>query len=127
ADDCLAQMILHEICHWMVQGPQSFGRVDWGLDNVGENDEQREYACLRLQAALLEPWGLRQTLGPTTDFRAYYDALPPDPFWERDEAERESITRARAAWNRRNRRPFREHLELALRLTSEILQLVKST
>ena len=123
-DDCLAQMILHEICHWMVQGPQSIGWVDWGLDNVGDTDVEREHACLRLQAALLDPFGLRETLGPTTDFRVYYDALPSDPFSEREAADRESITRARAAWNRRNRRPFGTQLEEALRATKEILDTV---
>ena len=120
-DDCLAQMILHEICHWMVQGPQSIGWVDWGLDNVGDTDVEREHACLRLQAALLNPFGLRETLGPTTDFRVYYDALPSDPFAERQAADRESITRARAAWNRRNRRPFGTRVERALQATREIL------
>jgi len=121
ADDCLAQMILHEICHSMVQGTQSFGWVDWGLDNEGVIDDEREHACLRLQAALLEPLGLRQTLGPTTDFREYYDALPSDPFEERNEKERESITRARSAWARRYRRPYREHLEVALQATARVL------
>lgn len=121
-DDCLAQMILHEICHFMVQGPASSGWVDWGLDNEGTIHNELEHACLRLQAALLTPLGLRKTLAPTTDFRAYYDALPDDPFEERSEAERESITRARAAYARRMRPPFRTHLETALRATGNILQ-----
>lgn len=121
-DDSLAQMILHEICHSLVQGPQSFGWVDWGLDNMGAGDDEREQACLRLQAALLDPWGLRRILAPTTDFRAFYDQLPADPFEERKAEERASITMARAAYARRNRRPWRGHLSLALGATRRILE-----
>lgn len=125
-DDCLAQMIFHEICHWLVQGIESIGWVDWGLDNEGNIHDEREHACLRLQAALLAPYGLRELLGPTTDFRVYYDALPLDPFEERAIAERESITRGLAAYNRRNRQPFRDHLERALEATAQILRATQS-
>lgn len=121
-DDCLAQMILHELCHWLVQGPASIGWIDWGLDNEGTLHTEFEHACLRLQAALLTPLGLRHVLAPTTDFRGYYDALPHDPFEERSPEERESITRARAAYARLRRPPFRHHLEEALRATCRILQ-----
>src|SRR5690606_5187482 len=117
ADDCLAQMILHEICHFLVAGPSSIHFIDWGLDNEGTRDEVLEHATLRLQAALLEPLGLRRVLAPTTDFRAYYDALPPDPFSERDPAEREAIIRARAGFFRRLQRPCHPHLEQALAAT----------
>jgi hypothetical protein len=84
ADDCLAQIILHEICHALVQGEDSFGRPDWGLANDAQSvqyqgDTVREQACLRVQAALLRRYGLRRLLGPTTDFRRFYDALPRDP------------------------------------------------
>jgi len=121
ADDCLAQMILHELCHSLVQGSQSFGWVDWGLDNEGTRDTALEHACLRLQAALLAPLGLRRTLAPTTDFRPFYDGLPDDPFEERAPDERESIVRARAAYARRNQRPWRGHLDTALKATARIL------
>ena len=33
-DDCVAQMVFHELCHALVEGPSSFDAVDWGLDNV---------------------------------------------------------------------------------------------
>lgn len=125
-DDCLAQMILHEICHWLVQGPQSLGWIDWGLDNEGTVHTELEHACLRVQAALLSPLGLRRTLAPTTDFRAYYDALPEDPFEERSEEERESITRGRAAYARRTRRPWRNHLIGALETTADLLDITRS-
>lgn len=85
-DDCLAQMILHECCHWLVQGEASFDVPDWGLDNESERDVVREHACLRTQAALLDPHGLRAFLAPTTDFRAYYDELLPDPLAGTDES-----------------------------------------
>lgn len=124
-DDCLAQMILHEICHWMVQGPQSIGWVDWGLDNEGSEDVEREHACLRLQAVLLDEMGLRRALGPTTEFRNFYDALDEDPFAERHSSERESILRARAAFARREQPPFRGHLRAALVNTADLLGILR--
>jgi hypothetical protein len=80
SDDCLAQMILHELCHALVEGPESHALPDWGLDNLTDRDVPREHAALRLQAALATPHGLRHVLAPTTDFRSFYDALPWDPF-----------------------------------------------
>ena len=77
-DDSLAQMILHECCHWLVEGEGAEIQPDWGLDNTTPRDEPREKACLRLQAHLAGRHGLRRVLAPTTDFRAFYDALPAD-------------------------------------------------
>ncbi len=51
---------------------------DWGLDNVAEH-VVREHACLRFGAQLAERFGLRALMAPTTDYRAYYDALAADP------------------------------------------------
>ena len=79
-DDCLAQMILHELCHSLIEGAESLGVPDFGLDNESERHVVREHACLRLQAWLTDKHGLRQALAPTTDFRSYYDDLPEDPF-----------------------------------------------
>ena len=79
ADDCLTQMIFHELCHSLIEGPDSFQRPDWGLDNTGPHDGWRERGCLRLQAHLASGYGLRRTLAPTTDFREFYDALADDP------------------------------------------------
>src|SRR5690606_22717231 len=78
-DDCLAQMIFHELCHSLIEGPDAFARPDWGLDNTGDRDVPREHACLRLQAHLAGRVGLRRFFAPTTDFRAFYDRLPADP------------------------------------------------
>lgn len=79
ADDCLAQLLFHELCHAVVEGPASWALPDWGLVNTDERHLVREQATLRLQAAWAEQHGLRRLLAATTDHRAYYDALPADP------------------------------------------------
>ncbi|MGB8331699.1 MAG: hypothetical protein WCE62_16345, partial [Polyangiales bacterium] len=43
-DDCLAQMILHELCHSLIEGLQSLEAPDFGLDNESERDLLREHA-----------------------------------------------------------------------------------
>lgn len=78
-DDSLAQLIFHECCHALVQGPRAWQRVDWGLDNVDDRDVLAEHAAIRLQAALADRYGLRDFLGVTTSYRPYFDALPPNP------------------------------------------------
>ncbi len=115
-DDSLAQMVFHELCHSLVQGPESFERVDWGLDNVGDGDLAREHACLRVQAALAAPLGLRHFLAPTTEHRAFYDALSADPFAGDDL----SVRLARAAAARASRPPWAPHLMNALEATRAI-------
>ena len=118
-DDCLAQMIFHEICHACVQG--ELGRApDWGLDNTTDRDVVREHGCLRLQAALTAPHGLREVLAPTTDFRAYYDALGPDPLTGAEE----SIELARAGRRWLHARPWSGRVEEALRATAAIASVV---
>ena len=52
ADDSLAQMIFHEICHWLVSGIHARDRPDWGLSNTSKRDLVYEFACHRLQAKL---------------------------------------------------------------------------
>lgn len=79
SDDCVAQILFHEICHWLVEGRDSARQVNWGVTNTTLRDLDREYASLRVQAALAERFGLRRFLANTTDHRAYYDALPDDP------------------------------------------------
>jgi len=145
-DDCLAQIILHEICHALVQGEDSFGQPDWGLANDAQSaqyqgDTVREQACLRVQAALLRRYGLRRLLGPTTDFRKFYDSLPRDPLaalppgapadsgdataaastepaaqLARDPA----LDLAAEGLGRAARPPFRKPLHQALRATAEV-------
>ena len=84
ADDSLAQMIFHELCHSLVQGEDAFERADWGLDNETDRDAWREHACLRVQAVLAARHGLRGFFAPTTDYRAdFWDQLPADPLADR--------------------------------------------
>jgi hypothetical protein len=78
--DSVAQLVLHEICHALVQGEENWARPDWGLDNTTSRDDGRERACLRLQAHLADKAGLRALMMPTTEWSAYYARLPPDPF-----------------------------------------------
>jgi hypothetical protein len=78
ADDSLAQLVLHELCHALVQGEPAFRLPDWGLDNTRDVDAVREEAAVRVQAHLLGAFGLRGLLHPTTEVRAFYDALGAD-------------------------------------------------
>jgi hypothetical protein len=117
ADDSLAQMILHELCHSLIEGKQAFERRDWGLDNETERDVPREHACLRLQAALAGSVGLRRVLAPTTDYRAFYDALPLDPFHPRhDPTTSLAITGRRRA----EEAPWAPHIGRALAATRAV-------
>jgi len=121
-DDCLAQMIFHELCHACVEAPSGLAEVDWGLDNVSDGDVIREHACLRLQAAVADRFGLRFVLAPTTDFRSFYDALDADPLaGSSDDARlaREAIVRFDAP-------PFAPWVERGLVLTREVLDLVRA-
>lgn len=80
-DDCLAQMIFHELCHALVEGEEGEKREDWGLGTIGKGDPWREHACLRLQAYLAAAHGLRNFFAPTTDYRvSFWNHLPENPF-----------------------------------------------
>lgn len=117
-DDSLAQMILHELCHSLIEGPESLEMPDFGLDNKSERDVIREHACLRLQAWVTERHGLRRVLAPTTDFRSYYDALPDDPFADGDDPATEP---ARSGAARSEQPPWAPHLQDGLEATAQIL------
>ena len=124
ADDCLAQIIFHELCHALTQGEAQFDQPDWGLDNDDTHaafvgDLTREWACLRVQAMFLRPYGLRKLLAPTTDFRAFYDALPRLPLEQAPARERELAGQALSlAYGP----PYRRVLHEALRATAEFHQ-----
>jgi Fe-S-cluster containining protein len=77
-DDCLAQLILHELCHALVQGEGRWSEADWGLDNTSDRDDAAEAACLRLQAHVADRHGLRELFAPTTPWKTYYGALAAD-------------------------------------------------
>ncbi len=124
-DDCVAQMVFHELCHSLVEGRAGLTSVDWGLANVSEDltdaDFAREHATLRLQALLAGEHGLREVLAPTTDFRAYYDALPEDPLRGDDR----SVQLARAALALVASPPWGPHVRNALRATERVLAAVR--
>ena len=118
-DDCLAQMILHELCHSLVEGAASLGVPDFGLDNEGERDLVREHACLRLQAWLTDQHGLRKVLAPTTDFRSYYDQLPEDPLADDTDP---AVTAASLGATRSEEAPWAPHLAEGLAATAKVLR-----
>lgn len=89
ADDTTAQMILHEFCHWITNGLETFHERDWGFELDAELD-WREHSCLRLQAGLTERFGLRTMLAPTSQFRDYYDRIPTDVLEPLDDSAREA-------------------------------------
>ena len=121
ADDSLAQMIFHELCHSLVQGEGAFARPDWGMDNVSDADVWREHACLRLQAHLAARHGLRGLFAPTTDFRAFWDLLPADPFADRADP---SVAAAIRGLHRADLPPWSPALGDALAATATIARAV---
>ena len=84
ADDCVAQLIFHEICHALIAGEQGRQQIDWGLCNFDQRDLQHELACHRLQAGIAQRFDLRAFMAVTTEWRPYYDALPQDPLTQMD-------------------------------------------
>jgi hypothetical protein len=117
-DDCLAQMILHELCHSLIEGAESLGVPDFGLDNESARDVTREHACLRLQAWLTDEYGLRKVLAPTTDFRSYYDELPEDPLADEGDP---ATGAAKLGAARSAQAPWAPHLGEGLAATAKIL------
>lgn len=122
ADDSVAQMIFHELCHALVQcgdDDSAWTKRDWGLDNRTERDSFRERATLRLQAFLAGRHGLREFFAPTTDYREFWDHLQDDPFEGVPPDEHElvlgALARARSA-------PFSPHLDDALSATATIVR-----
>ncbi|MGC4086339.1 MAG: YkgJ family cysteine cluster protein [Polyangiaceae bacterium] len=118
ADDSLAQLILHEICHALVAAPAQRREADWGLDNTSERDLVYEHACHRLQASLSGRHGLRDFFAVTTEWRSYWDALPADPLAACDDpalpiARRGSQEAERAPWAEVLTRAFEDTAALA--------------
>lgn len=122
-DDSLAQLVLHEICHALVQGPARQRQVDWGLVNTDdETSALAEHACHRLQAALTDRHGLRPLLAVTTDWRPYWDALPADPLAPGEDP---AIPLAREAWPEALRGPWSAPLDEALRATADLADVLR--
>jgi len=122
ADDSLAQMILHETCHALVEGPEGFSQPDWGVQIDNPEHRVHEYACLRLQAALTEKYGLRTFFAATTTFRKYYDQLPSEPLADTKD---NAVALALPGWQRATTGPWAVDLHEALQATAEIAAIVK--
>ena len=116
-DDSLAQMILHEACHALVEGPECLTKPDWGLESFNPARKVHEHACLRLQAALAGQYGMRSFFASTTVFRRYYDQLPADPLADGDDP---AIAMAQSAMRSLEAGPWKHPLHDALRRTSII-------
>ena len=121
ADDCLAQLIFHELCHGLVAGKRMW-RTDWGMENVDARDLLQEHACHRLQAALADRHGLRGLFAVTTDHRTYWDALPVDPLGPGDDA---AIPVAREAFVRATEGPWAAPIASALVRTAKLAALMR--
>ena len=122
ADDSLAQMIFHEICHWLVAGIRGKNLPDWGLSNEDDRDLVYEYAAHRVQAALSAPFGLREFMAVTTDWRPYWDALPVDPLRDGDDP---AIAIAQEACHLARLPPFKSVLNRSLSATEAIANAVR--
>ena len=121
-DDSLAQMIYHEICHWLVSGIQARNHPDWGLSNTSRRDLVYEYACHRLQAALAAPYGLRDFMAVTTTWRPYWDAIPDDPLKDGDDP---AIAIAQAGFQLAQTSPFHGVLTRSLAATAAIADIIR--
>jgi len=118
ADDSLAQMIFHELCHSLVQGEASFARADWGLDNETGRDAWRERATLRLQRTIAARYGLARFFAPTTDYRGFWDGLGDDALADRTDP---TTVAAITALRRSTQLPWAPVLEDALVATVAIV------
>jgi Putative zinc- or iron-chelating domain len=121
-DDSLAQMIFHELCHLLVASERDRKKIDFGLDNTDDRDLIYEHACHRLQAALSAPFGLREFMAVTTEWRPYWDALPADPLAEADDP---AVAIARLAHARAQQEPYQSVLSQALSATALIADAVR--
>lgn len=127
-DDCLAQLLVHEVCHSLIEGPDSLDKADWGIDSSQPGAIEHEWAALRLQAALLRPWGLEAMLAPTTEHRAYYFRHLHSPLGgegnEGDARQRRVIAWAQTGLHRSRHSPWAPHLTRALEVTATIARCV---
>ncbi|MCB9665944.1 MAG: hypothetical protein H6732_17695 [Alphaproteobacteria bacterium] len=125
-DDTLCQMLLHELCHWVTNGVDSFHAEDWGFP-LTDADDPREHACLRLQAWLADRHGLRGMLGPTGQYRAYFDRIPADPLAPLDDTalEADIVARAAVAIATVQQPPFWPVLDEALAATAALRATVR--
>jgi hypothetical protein len=124
-DDSVAQMVFHEVCHWLVNGRETFHEQDWGFP-LDWDEDWRELACQRVQCALADQHGLRRLLASTGSYRPYYDRLG-DPMTPLDdsEAEQRIVAAARVGLARAAEAPWVGVLDAALVATGAIARLVR--
>jgi len=124
-DDSLAQMLLHEICHWCTNGLETMNDRDWGFELDGPTDP-REHGALRLQAWLADQVGLRTMFGPTGIYRQYYNQIPSDPTLPIDDGEWEDTVCAFAqeAILRIQQPPWNPHVLEAMHTTARLRALI---
>jgi len=118
-DDAPAQLIFHELCHALTQGPASWCLADWGLSNMDTRDVVAEHACLCVHVLLTTPFGLRAALAPTTEYRAYHDALDAAALAVSEE---EAAVRARGALALAGNATLRDSLVRGLAATRAALE-----
>jgi hypothetical protein len=122
-DDAFAQLVFHELCHAITEGAEIIGAPDWGLENVAAH-AVREHACLRFAAHLADRFGLRAVLAPTTEYRAYHDALGPQPLQGQGDADDDpAIAIAQAALARLEASAWRAPIEEALARTAALVEM----
>lgn len=125
-DDCLAQMLFHELCHWVTNGHDSRFHRDWGFPLCDEVDIN-EHACIRLQAWWAGGSGLRDFFGPTSTFRQYYEMVPEDPLEPLDDSpwERAVVALAAEAIERAQGEPWAGPMGAALEATRQARALLE--
>lgn len=138
SDDSLAQMILHELCHAIVEGPGGYDQPDWGLNESPAKSRVHEFAALRLQAALADEFGLRHFFSATTDFHEYYQALSTSPLDEQNDPKHNyriirpvtpdedlaALQLARKGYSDWERSNWKKPMEAALQATRKIFDFV---
>jgi hypothetical protein len=118
-DDCLAQYILHEICHAIVAGPEASHKPNFGLDNTSEVHLLWEQATHRVQAELTRRHGLRGMLRPNSEYRYYFDSLPEIPLFDDGDP---AVPIAREAMTRADAAPYADALAEALDASRRIFE-----
>lgn len=124
ADDAVAQLVFHELCHGLVEGPASWSLPDWSFAADDSEQVVREHACLRVQIALATPFGLRNLLAPTTVHRAYHDGVAADALAGVDDP---AAALARAALSRTESARWLPVLRRALADTARALTVSAAT
>ena len=114
ADDSAAALILHELCHFAIQGAASAALPDWGLNTAdpGPEEHRRERSALRVQRTLLRRRGLEERLAPTTEYRGFYEDLGERPL--------EGDPLALAAFDALSANGWLPVLDEALRVTADV-------